>query len=543
MKKQDIQDYIQVIDASLSWASSHSVTMFPVEVFKDYRRRLLLSESEPDSQVDVEGKKGRSVQQKMSVADIVTCLLEAYYDVLNVDVRKKDAQLSSDFITLKVKEMMSVCVSKQTQTLITEDDIWTIGAVLHDSIGSQASLVYQSEFCSLVAPNISHIGREHWAELFSYLWNKNSVVTQLFKAMCKNLCSDENNNKPAVSSSGNDIQRIKQGVVTRLSAFHVVDDEEKRIESLKKTIGDIRAMLDMQIGQNQELFGQILDKMMISSDAVRKIVADVFVLDDVSEEQENVLQAIQMIRRQCSLDLKDSPEENLEKISMYYSKNREELDALFSEQGFSVEQVVAQQAPNVVSKAEELVEAVVSYWFQYVNNHVEELNTLLPHSAEVTCSLMKLFQAFHVSKQVSERVMDYLSKYGERESIHAVTDYITFELNTFVSTFGRSYMGFDEVKQIQEKASACDVKIADVSPLAMTAQKKRQDAKQALTVLEQSSQIEFSNMVTLLNLSFWDNFPKWENFVTMGLLYASDIPLCDDSGIKDLESIMKKVMK
>ena len=539
MKIQDIQENIQLIDEALTWAESHSVQSFPVDVFKAYRRTLraigeTTTETKKSSKQAEVKTSGASQFFSLSVAEVINAMLKAYY----VDGEGlADLPLQSDVITQKVKELLPQITSKTQQNAVSEDDILNLETYLRTEIGSKAAHVYQSDFCKMVAPKISHIASEQWAELFSYVWNKNASFTSVFSALIAKVGVSEEPSDKAANCA--DIQLIRDEIVARLRVFSDGGNEADKNAALQKTIGDMRAMLDLNIGQNQELFGKILDGLMVKSDEIRKIVYDALVLDEPVESA-NTIAAIQMIRRQCEIDMKESPEQNIEKLLAHYSLPIEELEKLYASQGFTVDDVVSVQKIEDASKADELVKAVASYWMQYINNNVAEIKTMLPHAEEVAFALMTLFQSFNVSKTLSDGVTQYQSMYGGHDSVHAVADFITLELNKFVGTFGRAYMGFDEVKKIQEKATACNVKIADISPLAMNAQFKRQDVKQALTVLEQSTQIDFSNMVTLLNFSFWDNFPKWENFMTMGLLYASDVEQFDSAATKQIGKILQK---
>ena len=538
MKTQDIQQNIQLIDEALAWADAHSVQTFPVEVFKAYKRTLrAINESgkKEDKTSKRAEKQSDGVGVMMSVADVLKVMLDAYYS--DVDARG-DLPLLSDVINQKVNELLPQIVSDSKQDFVNEDDILALNDYMHRVVGSKSAAVYQSDFCKLVAPKISKIACKHWPALFSFLWNQNASFTSVFAALVAKFDTQSGNAEPTADEVN--VSQIRDGIVDWLRVYHKNDGEKNA--TLQKTIGDMRAMLDLNIGQNQELFGKILDDLMVQSDDIRKIVYDALVLQE-PEESANTIAAIQMIRRQCEIDMKDSAEQNTEKLLAHYSLSEEDLGQLYEKQGFSIADVVSVQKVEDASNADGLVQSVVSFWMQYINNNVAELRTMLPHAEEITYALMALFQNFNVAKTLTEGVTQYQSLYGGHDSVNAVADFITFELNKFVGTFGRAYMGFDEVKKIQEKATACNVKIADISPLAMTAQFKRQDVKQALTVLEQSSQIDFSNMVTLLNLSFWDNFPKWENFVTMGLLYASEVEQFDSAAGKQIGDILRKTEK
>ncbi len=531
MKTQDINENIALIDESLAWANSNGVQTFPVEVFKTYRRNLAKIQESLDGASEKKSSKSVSSAQALntlSVVDVVKALVETYYGENNFEF-----VLGYDVINQKVKELLPQIKSKTSQQLISEEDIYNLGDFIHTEIGSVASNVYQSDFFKMVAPEIKSIGDENWGELFSYLWNHDTRFTNLFNSLIKKLGVKRSATEVVSESYA---KQIRDDVVGRLSVFYKAKSQDEQNSKLQKTIGDIRALLDLNIGNNQELFGKILDCLMVQSDDVRKVIYDVLILD--TEEPKNMA-AIQLIRRQCEIDVKDSAENNLEKLTSHYSLSSDDLEKMYAEQGFSVNDVIA-MGSDTASIGDVVAETVVAFWMNYINNNVQKISTMLPHAEEISNTLMQLFLHFNVSKVLSDGVIQYQSLYGNRDSINAIADFIAFELNKFVGTFGRQYMGFDEVRKIQEKATACNVKIADVSPLAMNSQFKRMDAKQALTVLEQSSKIDFDNMVTLLNFSFWDNFPKWENFITMGILYVGEISQLDSAANDQVGGLIQK---
>jgi hypothetical protein len=50
---------------------------------------------------------------------------------------------------------------------------------------------------------------------------------------------------------------------------------------------------------------------------------------------------------------------------------------------------------------------------------------------------------------------------------------------------------------------------------------------QTLSAFDAASDIDVVDKTSLMKLPLWDNFQRWENLVTIGLLYASDISHVD----------------
>ena len=78
---------------------------------------------------------------------------------------------------------------------------------------------------------------------------------------------------------------------------------------------------------------------------------------------------------------------------------------------------------------------------------------------------------------------------------------------------------------------------------------RRQPLLEVLSALDQSrdemnnSRIDFS---TLKRLPFWDSYQRWENFITIGLLYASDVSHVDpvaNTAIKEIIDACEELYK
>ena len=76
------------------------------------------------------------------------------------------------------------------------------------------------------------------------------------------------------------------------------------------------------------------------------------------------------------------------------------------------------------------------------------------------------------------------------------------------------------------KAEKCKIKV-DLSSSSWNVNRKPQPLLQTLSAFDAASNIEEVDNTALMKLPLWDNFQRWENLVTIGLLYASDISHVD----------------
>ena len=243
---QDIEQHINIIEDALKWATEFRKDSFPSEQFKEYRRRLrkirsaligncsaaaygesqvgksyLMSSllSSPDHPFvienqdreysfideinpsggnnakiestgvvtrftinsDKENKPGMVHVQNLSVVDIILMLADSYYNDIKID---PDTVLSTQQINHSLDEMRQRWTNRTVKhNVLTEDDIKDINDYIREVIGNGASMVYQSDFLKIIAPEIQYIPFAEWVDVFSLLWNKNQEINHLFETL------------------------------------------------------------------------------------------------------------------------------------------------------------------------------------------------------------------------------------------------------------------------------------------------------------------------------------------------------------------------
>ena len=99
-----------------------------------------------------------------------------------------------------------------------------------------------------------------------------------------------------------------------------------------------------------------------------------------------------------------------------------------------------------------------------------------------------------------------------------------------------------DIEYVRSKALACHLDI-DLSSSSTSTTVSRQPLLEVLTSLDNSRNEvnnDFINMETLRKLPFWGSYQRWENFVTIGLLYASDISNVDPVANAEVKNMLDK---
>lgn len=337
-----------------------------------------------------------------------------------------------------------------------------------------------------------------------------------------------------------ELAAIRKDIVNKLNVYHESEDKEASNLKVRQISGDIKLQLAALIGTKPEAFGEIIDDLMIKSSDMRNIAYDIIVRH-IDEPKD--VSFIKLVRAECAICPEDSKEQNIEKLTRKYSKTQEELEKFFKDKGFSLDEVIEDDSEIPATTADVIAKHIIDFWNNHINAQVKVLEKTLPHADEVVFMLMSLLGTLGVKKDISNKINRYYEIFPVEGLPSAIADYASLTLNNFVSTVGRNYMSEEDIKSISEKAITCNLDV-DLSPAGSNSVNKPQPLLEALTALDQSRDLLRSqdtiDMMTLRKLPFWDNYQRWENLVTIGLLYSSDISHVDPVANAAVKSIMDR---
>lgn len=329
---------------------------------------------------------------------------------------------------------------------------------------------------------------------------------------------------------------IKDEITSRLSVYHESDDKEENNIRIRKITGDIKLQTEFAFGEKPELFGNIIDNLMVSSADLRTIAYDIIVRHI---EEPQTVSSIKMIRAFCEIDINDDRDLNIQKLCKRYNKEETELKAFFTEMGVSLEDIISDDSELLATVPDVIAKHIVEYWNNHINEQVKKMSDVLPHADEVAFMILTLLNKLGVKKYISDKINRYYTVFDMNALPNAIADYASLILNNFVSTVGREYMSDEDMMNVSQKAKTCQLEI-DLSPASSSHNIKPQPLLEVLSALDQSRD-EMNNsridLTTLKKLPFWDSYQRWENFITIGLLYASDISHVDpvaNASMKDI---------
>lgn len=333
-----------------------------------------------------------------------------------------------------------------------------------------------------------------------------------------------------------ELKQIKTDMYNTLSVYFEPDDIEERNAKVKKIASDIRMSLFLSVGEKPEVFGQIIDTLMVPVGELRDIAYDIIVCRTKTPTDFSLGN---FIRKLTDINSNDSRQTVIEKLCDFFGCEQDKLEDELKNRGWSIADVVSNEAETLTTVADVVTKDIIDYWVNYINDKAKKLETILPHSESVVFMLSALMTKMGVKKIISEKIGTYCNVFSTNEQPNAIADFTSLTLNNFVSSVGRCYLTDDEVANIKKKAEKCSVKV-DLNSSAWNETRKPQPLMNTLCAFDAASDINSVAKDDLMKLPLWENFQRWANLVTIGLLYASEISQIDPIANGKIKELIDK---
>lgn len=328
---------------------------------------------------------------------------------------------------------------------------------------------------------------------------------------------------------------LRDEVLAKLNTYYEPENKEENNVRTRTIAGEIRRRLDSQIGKKPETFGYIIDQLMTPVGDIRKIAYDIVILKTETPKDFN---EITLIRTQAGINPNEDKQINIQRLCDYYACDVDTLEKEWSENGFTVDDVVSNECNVAATVADVVSNNILDYWTSFINQQVKGLEKYLPHSDEVAFMLQVLCKRLGVQKTISAKIDQYSRVFPDNDLPNAIADFASLTLNNFVSSIGRAYMTNDDIENIRAKAQACNL-VIDLSPEASDVKRNQISVLDALKAFDDASDPTSVSIQTLMKLPFWDNFQRWKNLLVIGLLYSADISHCDPVANEAMRNIIE----
>lgn len=330
-----------------------------------------------------------------------------------------------------------------------------------------------------------------------------------------------------------ELNEIKENMLAKLNVYYVPEDKEQNNQRVRTIIGDIRFKMDLSIGSRPEIFGYVIDRLMIPVSDIRKIAYDIIVLKTETPKDFN---EISVMRVAAGIRPKENKEENIQRLCDYYARDISTMEEDLAQKGFSIDDVVSNDCTVATKVTDVVANAIFRHWGDFINSQTKELAGYIPHPEEVAFMLQNVCARTGLKKLISDKLETYYKIFpSEKDLPNAIADFSSLVLNNFVSTIGSEYMGKDDLDAVSRKAKTCNIPV-DVS-FKKEEKIERVPLEESLKALDRVTGSGSVPMDVLEKLPFWGNYLRWKNLLAMGLLYSADVSHIDpvaNAAVKDL---------
>lgn len=377
--------------------------------------------------------------------------------------------------------------------------------------------------CPFVQDHYRERAKEVWEEVASINNDGSKAIIRDLNLLAPQL--DEFRTKNYLD----ELTKIKEAILKMLALYYVSDSDEEKNQKIRKITSDVRVRIDLSVFRNPEVFGTILDQLMVDSEALREVAYDIIIRQtEVPKDVSN----ISGIRSIVGIDPNGDRATNIEKLCDYYYATPEELDAQFRTEGFSLEDVVSGDSETLVTVADVLTKNILQYWTEHINLSVKSIDKYITHGDDIVNALQTLMRLLGVKKEITRKISDYQTLFPLDDQPNAIAAVVSLILNNFVSSFGRKYMSEENINAVKTKSEICRIRV-DVSDKGLQFTPKPQSIEDVLNTLTESETIIRDGMGSprtreiLRKLPLYDNFIRWENFMIIGMLLSSEVSNVD----------------
>lgn len=310
--------------------------------------------------------------------------------------------------------------------------------------------------------------------------------------------------------------KIKNDIQSELSRYYVSENIEDQHRRLKDNIRSVRIGLSKRVGDHPELFGRIIDKLMIPAGLLHNEAYEIYTFHSHAPVDLSEAKALCM---SAGINLADDYSINVQKLKEYslIDDDDELQEYLKQECNLTIEQILTPSESLNSTMAGVVTEQLVLVWFDYLNNKTRELSVLIDKSDEVVKMIEDLFVLLNVKKKLFDRIKHYESVIDKQYLHIPVGDLAATFFNDFVSTVGNSH--YDE---------SARNKVLEVSQLVHVSPSKKSEEKTFSSMEEALRNLPAANDQNQLQKQpFWNHFSMWESRLEEGLILTSDVQNCN----------------
>ena len=212
--------------------------------------------------------------------------------------------------------------------------------------------------------------------------------------------------------------------------------------------------------------------------------------------------------------------------------------------GLDIDNVISGEDSILTTMQDVVVKHIYDLWINHLNEAMRLYEKSIRYSDKIVAMYATLYDKLKLRQRLAEIVLHYMQTFPEKLQPNVIADATSLVLNNFIADVGWSLMSESDKNKVIMNASELSVDIENESVVDKTLM----PLTETLLAFEKSSSLvskpdlNSSDVEILRKLPWWDNYKKWENHVTMGLLMNNDFLQCNpkqNGALKNLLEMME----
>ena len=339
-----------------------------------------------------------------------------------------------------------------------------------------------------------------------------------------------------------EITKLVTSLKNLLTKYYHSGSADDEIKKARRQSAQANLQLGKIDGTDPAAFGKMLDTMMVDEPHLYEIIHKALNSAVTPKAQSDAEKALFM---QFGLSTDASRSQNLETLfNVLGVDTEEECNEMLEAEGIDINKLLnANRMVN--SQADQVATMVENFWTEeFLTKYAEvKFKESIPSVSDMITNLVRLYNFLGMHDRITERIDQYLNTFDKDSAVAIIADYLSMELNHFVTTFGFDYIDSKQLNSIMEKNQRLKLNINE----------KMLNAKNDLSGVKLLEELDKANhnlqekgynnadRDALTRLPRYGFKWTWLEYLKVGYVLSCDLPDYDIAANKRLGEIIKEI--
>jgi len=377
---------------------------------------------------------------------------------------------------------------------------------------------------------------ESWEEAASINKDGTNLIIDKLTIAANNV------NHARMAKMRTEVNEISQAILQELLKHFHSNDKDEELQKAKNTAGDIQFKLAAAFSADKiKNYGQLMKELMIDESSVLDLFRKKV---DALEHRDVVnMDIYSNYRIKVPVEKDDTSEKYFERLCVRFEKTtaerKEEFRTQLKAMQIDLEQLVKGNSDLIKNNAQQLAEALLEYWFEYIslNNKPVIQQILATDNAldNIKDMYYKLFKKLEIARRIAENIRRYVDGRNKTDIPYEIIADISAELlNKCINTVGFDYLDTSEINDLHVANEQNNLGLI----LNDSIKPKENSVEELFTKVENQTEIITSRPEEMQSFPNYRNYLTWSNRLKVGFVSVCDIPNYDVAANTNLGKII-----